>query len=54
MRPDLVVLLLEAQKRHLLAPQIPLRRTRRFLLQRLVHAFMPAVLQGWPGAIRSR
>src|SRR6516162_8180356 len=44
MRPSLVVLLLKAQKRHLLAPKIPLRRTCGFLLQCLMHAFVAAVL----------
>src|SRR5260370_15465136 len=44
MRPNLVVLLLKAQKRHLLPPKIPLRRTCGFLLQCLMHAFVASVL----------
>ena len=44
MRPNLVVLLLETQKSYLLPPQITLRRTGRFLFQRLMHALVATVL----------
>src|SRR5580704_1706333 len=44
MRPNLVELFLETEKRHLLPPQIPLRWSCGLLFQRLMHTLVASVL----------